>query len=151
MGSAIATCVKTLLTLYYNVKQKYIAWCVNHKCIIMTDQFDPLNPREQPFGFRDMLLCISLFLTCLFIFSNHCSWAEPHWHWGWKAVKISLRQRPFSISPFFTATYIFKVLGIYLWNKPACAILFFFFFIYYFQLSDVLNLSLMSIVLEIRV
>lgn len=44
MGSVIATRVKSLLTLYYNVKQKYIAWCVNYKYIIMTDQLDPLNP-----------------------------------------------------------------------------------------------------------
>lgn len=46
-------------------------------------------------------------ISCIYSFF----FVESHWHWGWKAMKISERQCPFSISPcFLTATFL-KYLG----------------------------------------
>lgn len=115
-GSAIATCVKTLLTLYYNVKQKYIAWCVNYKCIIMTDQLDPLNQRNRSDLF---VYFIYLFMVFFWVFFPKCiKWnlLDTEAERQWKYLKVSL----LNIS-FFFYSYIFKVFGIYLWNKPAWA------------------------------
>lgn len=36
----------TINTVLY-VTEKYIAWCVTYKCIIMTDLLDPLNPESN--------------------------------------------------------------------------------------------------------